>query len=515
MNNNQLLSPSSNSRIAKNVLFLYARMLLLMIIGFLTSRVVLDRLGEVDYGLYNVVASLTLLFSFVQGALSSSASRFIAYEIGVGTFESQRKIFCMAMNIHLIFSAIVLLAAETVGLWYFEKYMVIPAERHWAAFVVYQLSCLNAILSIIVIPYMSTIISYEQMKSFAYLSIIEGGAKLFIAFCLYIDGVDKLILYASLLFIVQVLTNLLYYLYCRRHFLAARFKKYWDTTLFKDMAAFGGWTACTYLSSSFVEQIYNLMLNLFFGPTVNAARAVAYQVQTNITKLVQNFQIAINPQIIKNYAINDNHRVIELARLSVSVSFSLLLIIMYPILVNIDAILGLWLVDVPDNTGAFVSIICISAVFSSMANSFSVVVGAANRLKLYNLTTLPVYFIAIPIAFFALKNGASASIVFVVTAVAEFIALWIKIFITGIVMKTSLRDEFILVLKCILSMLLFVVLALILRKLFSTDLIGTIVSLTTCMSLSILWSAYVILTKTERKVVYTKIKNHFFKNNNI
>lgn len=508
MDNKQSLSQSSNSRIAKNVLFLYARMLLLMIIGFVTSRIVLDRLGEVDFGLYNVIASLTLLFSFVQGALSSAASRFIAYEIGAGSYESLRNVFCMTINIHLIFSVIVLLAAETVGLWYFYNYMVIPEGRFNAAFIVYQLSCLSAVLSIMVIPYISTLISYEQMKSFSYLSIVEGFAKLLIAFCLYIEGNDKLVVYAVLLFIVQVLTNLLYYLYCRHHIIIARFKKFWDQKLFKDMAAFGGWTACTYLSSSFVEQIYNLMLNFFFGPTVNAARAVAYQVQTNITKFVQNFQIAINPQIIKNYAVNDRDRVLELARLSVSVSFSLLLIIMFPVIVNIDVILGIWLVSVPESTGVFVTLICISAVFSSLSNSFSVVVGAANKMKLYNITTLPVYFLAVPIAYWALCSRSNASVVFILAAAAEFVALWIKIIITSIVIRTSLHKEFYLVSKCLISMLIFTLLAVAFRRIFSSDIIGSLFSLASCFTISVLWSAFVILNKTERSAVVGKIRNH-------
>ena len=209
---------SDNKRLAKNTAFLYLRMLLLMFVSFYTSRIVLDQLGSVDYGIYNVVGSLILLFTFIQGSLSSSASRYLSYEIGAGTEQSLRRVFCMTMNIHLLFVILIVFFAETIGLWYFYNKMVIPDERRIAGLVVYQLSNLSAILTVISVPYTSMLIAQEKMKQFAYLSIIEALAKLGIAFCLYINGIDKLILYASLLLLTHLGVALLYYIYCKKKF---------------------------------------------------------------------------------------------------------------------------------------------------------------------------------------------------------------------------------------------------------------------------------------------------------
>lgn len=498
---------TGNKRIAKNVVFLYIRLFVLLIVGLYTSRVILDGLGVVDFGLYNVVGSLVFIFTFISGALASSASRFIAVEIEVGNQESQNRVFCMSMNIHLIIAVVVLLIAETIGLWYLNHKMVIPEDRMFAASVVYQLSSASAILSLLVVPYRALIIAAERMNAFAYLSIVEAVAKLAVAFTLYIEGPDKLILYGTMLFVVQGVINLLYLIYCRRSFIVSKFRKVWDKLLFKDMIVFSGWSTCSYVSGSVVNQGYNLILNLFCGPVVNAARAVAYQVQTKVLEFATNFQIALNPQIYKNYAAADVRRVEELVEMSIKVSFSLMFVMLFPILVNIQGILSVWLVEVPDNTDIFVVIICVTAIFAAMSNPLGIVAEAANKLKMYNLVTVPIFVLALPISYACLAMGFSAYSVFIVALLAEFIGMWAKFLIARGILNYPMRNAFSLILRCICTIVLFVGLGFVLIHFFDSRFVSVIVCGSICLIMAALWVLYVIINKKERTIVYDRVKS--------
>lgn len=502
---------TSNKRIAKNVLYLYIRLFLMLIVGLYTSRIVLDRLGSVDYGLYGVVGSLVAIFTFVTGALSSSASRFMAVEVEVGTPESQNKVFCMTLNIHLLFSAIVVLVAETLGLWYLNNKMVIPEGREYASAVVYQLSCICALFSILVVPYRALIIANEHMKAFAYLSIIEVVAKLCIAFCLYGEGADRLILYGLLSCIVQIGVNLSYYVYCRRKYVESYYYLQWNRSLFKEMIAFTGWSAYGTVSSSLINQCYNLLLNLFFSPIVNAARTIAYQVQTKITQFATNFQVALNPQLVKNFSANDIRRVEELVVMSMKISFSLMLIMLFPILTNIDGLLSLWLVDVPDNTAIFVVMVCVTQIFGSMSNPFGVVAEAANRVKKRVLIVVPFFVIGLPVSYICLSHGLSALSVFVVTLIINLVVLWVEYYIARSIIGDNMRDTFLLICKCIGSLCFFVGVAILLRWVFDTSLLSVLLCGAICLLLSVLWVLYVIISRKERAHVYNKVRSYIGK----
>lgn len=500
---------SDNKRLAKNTAFLYLRMLLLMFVSFYTSRIVLDQLGSVDYGIYNVVGSLILLFTFIQGSLSSSASRYLSYEIGAGTEQSLRRVFCMTMNIHLLFVILIVFFAETIGLWYFYNKMVIPDERRIAGLVVYQLSNLSAILTVISVPYTSMLIAQEKMKQFAYLSIIEALAKLGIAFCLYINGIDKLILYASLLLLTHLGVALLYYIYCKKKFNASKYSLYWDKSMFKEMMAYNGWSISSQISANFVNQIMNLLLNMFFGPVVNAARAVSYQVQTNISKFVVNFQIALNPQVIKQYASQNLKRVLELTTISIKVSFSLLFIIMFPLLVNADFILSIWLKDVPQYTNIFIVIVCSGAIFGSMSNVFSVIAQAANRLKIFSLLTIPLYLLSIPIVYILLNNGAKAYWALLVASLVQFLELFIKFFIIRYIIKMPMHEELFVIGKCIGTTFLFFIIGCFMRFFGGDNFVMNLISLSCCFILAVVWSYFCIFNNQERSLLVISIKNKF------
>lgn len=496
----------NNKRIAKNTLFLYLRMIFLLFVSLYTSRVILAQLGVVDYGLYNVVGSLVLMFSFIQGSLSSATSRFLAYDIGKEDSEALNKTFCMTLNVHLIFALLVLFISETIGLWYFYEKMVIPQSRLTAAAIVYQLSNLNAIMAIIVIPYRSMIIAKEKMGAFAYISIVEAVIKLGIAFCLCIGGIDKLIVYGSLLCLSQLVVNYIYFLYCKKEFSEVVFHKYWDKKQFYSMFSFSGWSVCSYLSSNFVSQTFNLLLNMFFGPVVNAARAIAYQVQGAVSNFSVSFQIALNPQIIKNFAVKDIERMNDLVQLSIKASFSLLLILLAPLLINVDFVLGLWLKEVPAYSGNFLILIGCISIFASMANPLSVVAEAANRLKLYNLTTMPFYLMSIPIAYLLLKAGRSVYVVFIITLITECVGFFIKLWIASEIIKIDRRKIYALFLKALLCMVIVLMIGWYLKP-YIHGITLSVVSIILSGGMAILLIYFIMLNKIERNSIKQKVSS--------
>ncbi len=482
-----------------------------MVISLWTSRIVLDQLGTVDYGIYNVVGSLVLLFTFIQGSLSSSASRYLAYEIGVGTRTSLNRMFCMTVNIHWLFALLILLFSETAGLWYFYHKMVFPPERQFAAFVVYQLSNISAIITLLTVPYNSMLIAQERMKEFAYLSIVEALAKLGIAFCLYVDGMDKLIIYGLLLFLTHLFICLLYYMYCRRIFVAARFTYYWNWKIFKDMMAYNGWSIGSYISANFVGQVTNLLLNMFFGPIVNAARAISYQIQANVSKFVVNFQMALNPQIIKQYATGNKNVVESLSNMSIKISFSLLLVIMFPLLVNIDFLLSLWLKEVPQHTNTFVVLVGLSTVFGSMANVFSVIAQAANRLKLFTLATMPLYVLSIPLCYFFLKLGATAELVLALSIIIQLLELLLQYVLARYIMRSRLRNNLGVILRCIFTTIIFCIIGWFIYANSLSGILYSLCSIVTTFLFAGFWCLFFIIEKHERLMLLSFVKSKICK----
>ena len=292
----------NNKRIAKNTLLLYVRMFFMMGIALYTSRVVLNTLGVEDYGIYNVVGGLVSMFGLLNGSMSSATQRYITFELGKGDGKSLNKIFSLSLQIHALIAIVTVLLVESVGLWFLYNKMTIPPERMTAAFWVLQASALTFIFSIMSVPYNADIIAHERMSAFAYISIIEAVLKLAIVYMLLVVPFDKLIVYAILLAVVQLSIQFCYMVYCHRHFPESRYRHVKDWRLFKEMTSFAGWNMFGGLSSISFNQGLSMLLNVFFGPVVNAARAVATQVQGAIQMFITNFQMALNPQIVKTYA---------------------------------------------------------------------------------------------------------------------------------------------------------------------------------------------------------------------
>ena len=405
---------SSNKRIAKNTMLLYAWMLLLLVVSLYTSRVVLATLGIDDYGLYNVVGGIVTMFTFISMAMGNSTSRYITFAIGKGDENELKSIVGVAFMIHWVLAGIILVLAETIGLWFLYNKMVIPEGRMTAAFWVYQFSVVSCMVSIVSVPFNSMIIAHEKMGAFAFISILDAVLKLLIVYLIQITSHDRLILYAALILVIFIIDRFIYQFYCHRHFPEAKRIRFQKSEKLGEMTSFAVWSMCGNLASVGYTQGLNILLNMFFGPAVNAARGVAVQVQSVLNGFVTNFQTAVNPQITKSYASGDNKRVLDLLTLSSKFSFFLMLMLCLPVFIEAPKLLSLWLVEVPDHTINFIRLLILIMLAQTLHNPVSMIKSATGRIRTYQLTIGGILLAIVPISYVALKMGAPAEVVFCV-----------------------------------------------------------------------------------------------------
>lgn len=398
---------SSNKTIAKNTLFLYFRMMFTMVVALVTSRVVLQNLGVDDYGIYQAVGGVVGFLSFINGALSTGSSRFLTYALGEGNQEKLKKTFSTTLNIHILIALLVVLAAETGGLWFLCNKMVITPERMDAAIYTYHLSILTAVFTFTQVPYNASIIAHEHMSVYAYMSIFEGCAKLMICYLLTIGGYDRLMLYATLLLLVQVSVMMFYQFYCAKHFAEARFSLTFDKTIFKEIAAFSGWSMFASTSIALNSQGVLILLNMFFSPAVVTARAISLQVNMAANQFVNNFRQAVNPQIVKKYAVCDHEGSKHLLLESTKYSYYMMYMIALPLCILAYPLLRLWLGVVPEYTVPFLQIVIIQSLFQVFDTSFYTALYAKGQLRENALISPTLGFIVFPLTYVLFKLGCS------------------------------------------------------------------------------------------------------------
>lgn len=404
----------NNKRIAKNTLLLYFRMLFLMAISLYTSRVVLNALGVEDFGIYNVVGGVVAMFSVLSGSLSSAISRFITYELGKGNQENLNKIFSSAVTIQLGLAGIIILLAETIGIWFLNVKMNIPEVRMEAANWVFQFSILTFAINLISVPYNASIIAHEKMSAFAYISILEAVGKLFIAYLITITPMDKLIFYAILMCVVALIVRFTYGNYCKRHFCECTYHFIWDKQLLKSMFSFAGWNFIGASSAVLRDQGGNVVINLFCGPAVNAARGIAFQVNNAVNQFVVNFMTALNPQITKSYAAGDKGYMMTLIFQGARLSFYMLLLLSLPILVNTHYILTLWLKIVPEHAVLFVQLILIFALSESISQPLITAMLATGKIRNYQIIVGGLQMMNLPLSYILLRLGYFPEVVIVI-----------------------------------------------------------------------------------------------------
>ena len=398
---------SSNKIIAKNTVLLYTRMLFVMLISLYTSRVILQKLGIDDYGIYQTVGGIVGLLSFINGALSSGTSRFLTFELGRNDKEKLRKTFSTTLTVHICIAIMVVVLAETFGYWFLYNKLLIPVERLNAAIFVFHISIITAVFTLTQVPYTAVIIAHEQLSVFAYIGIFEVVAKLLILYLLNIGNCDKLILYAIMLFFVQLLIVLFYRIYCHKKYEETKYSFFIDKQIFKSVAGFSSWSLIASGSSALNNQGILMLLNMFFSPAVVAARAISIQVNMAVNQLVTNFRTAVNPQIVKRYASGDYAGSMMLLLTSTKYSYYLSLLICLPLFFLVEPLLKYWLSILPEFTVVFVKLIIVQALFQVFDTSFYTALYAKGRLRENALISPVLGLLQFPLVYALFKMGYS------------------------------------------------------------------------------------------------------------
>lgn len=436
-------SKTDNKRLSKNTLVLYLRMIFTMVLNLYTSRLVLQALGVEDFGIYNVVGGVVTMLSFINSSLGNANSRFIAVTLGKGDENELKKVFSCIISIHYFFALILLLVFETVGLWFVQTQLVIPAERMAAAMWVYQSAVFSAVILIISSPYNGMIIAHERMEAFAFISIMDAVLKFGLALSLLFIGFDKLIYYAILHVFIQVLIRFIYVIYCKRNFVESKYKLMYDKEVSRPILSFAGWTLTGNLAMMGYTQGLNILLNIFFGPVVNAARGVSVQVQAAARTFFASFQTAINPQIMKSYAQEELERMHTLVIASSRFSYYLMLLVSIPLVLHTQYILELWLGDVPDYSAPFVQIMLVVSLINTLSNPTMTALQATGRIKVVQIVESTLLLLVVPIAYICLKFFNIDPVeVFVVYFIIEFITQFVRVFMIYPMIKLPVSHYF-------------------------------------------------------------------------
>lgn len=422
-------SLDNNKRIAKNTLFLYLRMFLMMAISLFTSRVVLSTLGVSDYGVYNVVGGVVAMFGLLSGSITNSITRFLTFELGKEDNEQLQKVFSTSLNVMFVLSFIIIIIGEIVGIWFLNYKMNIPEGRMDAANWAFQCSLATFVISLISIPYNSTIVAHEKMSAFAYISIFEVLMKLLIVYSLYVSPFDKLKTYVVLLLLLSLVIRFIYGLYCNRHFQEAKYHLVHDKVLLKQMTSFAGWNFFGQGAYMLNNQGVNIIINLFFGVTVNAARGIATQVNTVVNQFVSNFMMALNPQITKSYAAGNLEDMHKLVFRGSKFSFFLMLFFLIPICLETKMILHLWLNVVPEYVVEFIRWTLIITTLGMLSNTLITSLHATGNIKRYMIIVGIIEFSNFPITYFVFKMGFgplySYYVYFAVYLILAFLRLYL------------------------------------------------------------------------------------------
>ena len=413
----------NNKRIAKNTLFLYLRMFVMMLTALFTSRIVLDVLGASDYGLNNIIGGVVVLFSFLNSALLSATQRFLNFHLGRQDYKQTNVVFCMSMNTYILLSIVVVVLGETIGLWFVNTQLNIPSERMYAAQWVYQFTLIQFVINLLRVPYNASIIAYERMNFYAYISLVEVIAKLLVVYLLYITTFDKLIFYSFLYTIVPLIVAFIYRTYCNRNFDTTKYKRIWDKVAFKEMFSFSGWSLFGSLANLAAQQGLNILINIFYGVTVNAAAGIANQVSTNVYGFISNFQTAFQPQIVKTYAAKEIERFQKLIFQTSKFSYFMVLVLVLPILFTIDGILEIWLKEVPEYTAIFCRLILVFLSIEAITAPLWMSVQATGKIRSYQILMACLIFMNFPMAYLVLNLGFPVYTVWIVRIIINLITM--------------------------------------------------------------------------------------------
>ena len=435
----------NNRRIARNTIMLYIRMGVTMLVQLYTSRVILEVLGIDDYGIWSLVATLVVSISFIISPLSAAIQRFISFELGTGNKNNAQIIFSQSMILYLVFAVGIILILETVGLWFLNYKLNIPYDKMVIANIVYQFSIASFIVSLIRLPYDATIIAYEKMDFYAYMSIIDVALKLGIVFMLKaINSIPHLVLYSVLTFAVSIIMTLAYKIYCNKKYQITHIICKLEKSVMQRIASFSGWSLMGSFAVMTSNQGVNMVLNMFFGVAINATMGIANQVGNAVNQFVSNFQLAFQPQIVKYYAKEENYQLQKLIFRASRFSFFLLFAIAFPIIYNIEVILHFWLGDnVPEYTGVFCSLLIISFLFDALSAPLWMTIQASGNIRCYQILISAIFLLNIIISYVILKLGFAPISIMIVRIGISISNLVFRIIFVKNRIKFSFREYFV------------------------------------------------------------------------
>lgn len=497
---------NDGKRVVRNTLMLYFRMLLTMIISLFTSRVVLKTLGVIDYGIINAVGGFIALFGIFTNSMSRSISRFITYELGCGDIKRVERVFSTAVTIQFVVSAFIVIVIETFGLWFLHHKMVVPIERVQAATWALHCSVLTTVFSLVCVPYNATIVAHEKMDVFAYMGILDVSLKLLIVYLLYISSCDKLILYSVLLCFVGMLMRIVYVVYCKRHFEECNYHFCFDKILMRQMGGFAGWTFLDNGSYTLNNHGVSVLMNMFFGLAMNAARGIAITVEGAVRGFVANFAMALNPQIIKSYAEGNLNYMHKLVCLGAKYSCFLILFFSIPICIETHMLLKLWLGIVPDNTVLLVRFSFLLAVFMLVGDTLGVAITATGKIRRYQVWNSCLSLFVFPLTYITYKVGLPFYSFYLIYVVQSFIMVFIRAKIAARLVDMSV----ILYYKVLLSVLMVFISAFTVPMILSFAMPESVTRFFITCILSIMWSSFCIYVIGMGKQERIYVKNYIY-----
>lgn len=435
-----VVEESENKRIAKNTAILYVRMLVMMFISFFTSRIMLNALGVDDYGINNVVGGLVSMFSLLSSSLSSSTSRFMTFALGKGNINELKKVFSTSINIHVILALVVVVAIETIGVWFLNNKMNIPADRLYAANWVLQCSVVVFAIGLLSVPYNSAIIAHEKMSAFAYMTIFDATFRLIVVFAIYYYGGDRLILLSFLLLFQSFVRQAVYWIYCKRKFEECVYVKVWDKGLNKSMFSFAGWNFIGCTAGLMKDQGVNIAINLFTSPAVNAARGIAMQVNGIIGQFIGGFTTALNPQITKSYASGDLKRMHNLMFQGTRLSYYLFMFLSIPVFFEIETVLQFWLGQVPEHTVLFARLVLVLSLAEILSYTLITAQLATGKIRNYQIAVGGILLLNFPLSYLFLYLGFFPECTIIVAIVISQICLFARLWFLRGMVKLSARN---------------------------------------------------------------------------
>jgi O-antigen/teichoic acid export membrane protein len=484
-------------------------MLFVMGVTLYTSRVVLEQLGVTDYGIYNVVGSVVTIFTFISQALGNATNRFIVFSIGKGDVAHTKQVFNTCMMVHLAIAVLVTILIETVGLWFLNDRLNIPADRYSAAFYTFHISVAVCFLTIVRIPLTAEVIAHEHMGVYAVISVVETILKWVIAVVLAFCSFDKLIFYSILFFLVQLLVNLAYHVYCRMKYeeCVMTLRVGHDRQLYQEIGSFAGWSMFGNITWLAYTQGINIMLNVFFGPAVNAARGVAVQVDAAVSSFVKSFQTALNPQITKSYAQHDLQRMHELMIYSSKFSFYLYLLFAIPIFFEADNLMKIWLVEVPGHTVNFVRLTLLMVLVNPIANPLGVSNDATGQIKWFQIVCSLISLQIVTISYLFLSWGYAPEVVFIINFLVMGVQTLAKLLFARVQVGLSLKAYFrSVIIRGSVVLLLSSVLSYMLFGLFSDGFLSVFLYLVCSACIVLVVSCFCGINRAERQMALETIR---------